>query len=95
MENQRLQAELHQGQVEIQTLRSQLNLWAHQVRRYRQISKGARSFTAEALVGVKHLQEGIFAMKRVEREAGKEWEKCQAALEKQMDENGTLSENRF
>ena len=90
-EERYLQKEIEDLRHENAILRRQINVWAHQVRQYRQITAATKSFSKEALVGIKHIQDAIFVMKRTERAVQKE------RMAHQFDEgdNDFVEANKF
>ena len=57
---------------ENQSLRGQLDIWAHQIKRYHKVADGAKAMAKETALSIRHLQDTNFTMRRVEREAEKE-----------------------
>lgn len=89
----KLRTEMESLRQENAILRGQLNLWAHQVRRYRQIAGAAQEIAKDTLVGVKHIHDAIFVMKRTDRTVKKEWMVYQN--EDGENPSGFLAENQI
>ncbi|PMD22678.1 hypothetical protein NA56DRAFT_747922 [Hyaloscypha hepaticicola] len=59
---------------ENQSLRDQVDIWVHQVARDRQVAEASKNLAKEALSSSRQTQAAVVNMKRIEREANKEWE---------------------
>jgi hypothetical protein len=67
-----------EGQVEMlkrenQSLRDQIDIWGHQVHRDRQVAEASKDLAKDTLHNARQIQTAVLKMKRVEREANKEW----------------------
>jgi len=76
--------------TENEILRGQLDIWAHQLKRYHDIVVGSRELAKVTALSIRHLQDANFTMKRTEREAEKEWTKYKTRLEGYTAETGVV-----
>jgi hypothetical protein len=65
------------------SLRDQLDIWAHQVLRYHHTTKAARAFAKEVAQGMRNVNEAASTMRKAERAADKEWTDYQARSEEE------------
>lgn len=66
---------------ENQELKSQLDSWLHQVKKYRQITIASRRAMKQFASGIGQLQEAFIAMEEAERLAKEEWGMYQTDLQ--------------
>lgn len=85
-----LERENEMLQRDIRTLKCQIDIQAHQINHYRQMTHSAKSFAKSVSLGIRHLQDATFTMKKMERQAQDEWKTYQNALEKHMERTGTI-----
>lgn len=55
------------------SLRSQLEIYAHQILRYHQSAKAGKTFAKEVALGMRGVHEAASTMRKTERAAEKEW----------------------
>ena len=75
---------------ENQSLRGQLDIWAHQIKRYHKVADGAKAMAKETALSIRHLQDANFKMRRVEREAEREWVSYKTELEDHKAKTGIV-----
>jgi hypothetical protein len=79
---------------ENQSLRGQLDIWAHQIKRYHKIVDGSKMLIKQMASSVDDFQKATFTMKRVEREAEREWISYKTNIEDHMAKTGIMG-NQF
>ena len=75
---------------EICCLRSQLDVWINQVKKYRRIAKASKTLVKSLLCSIQGLQEGVEFMEETERAATEEWTVSQASMEQAVIWQGGL-----
>jgi len=88
--NSALEYENEMLRRENESLRGQIDVWAHQISRYIKVGDAAKALAKETALSVRQLQDAQFAMKRTEREAEGEWVSYKAKMEEHMAKTGII-----
>jgi hypothetical protein len=65
------------------SMRSQLDIYAHQILRYHQSAKAGRTFAKEVAQRMRGVHEAASTMRKTERAADKEWDNFHARFEEE------------